>query len=62
MTKREKVAFAQGVEEGFVKAAELSGNPDAVLRQFRPVNPTFGKGAPFRDPDRLVGRKKERVQ
>jgi hypothetical protein len=48
MTKREKVVFAQGVEEGFVKAAELSGNPDAVLRQFRPVSPTFSKKAPCR--------------
>ena len=41
MTKKEKAAFAQGVEEGFVRAAELSGNPDAVLRQFRPVSPTY---------------------
>jgi hypothetical protein len=46
MTKKEKVAFAQGVEEGFVKAAELSSNPDAVLRQFRPVSPTFSKKPP----------------
>jgi hypothetical protein len=46
MTKKEKVAFAQGVEEGFVRAAELSSNPDAVLRQFRPVSPTFHKGSP----------------
>jgi hypothetical protein len=50
MTKKEKVAFAQGVEEGFVRAAELSEDPDAVLRQFRSVSPTFHKP------------KKERVQ
>ena len=43
MTKKEKVAFAQGVEEGFVKAAELSSNRAAVLCQFRPVSPTFSK-------------------
>jgi len=34
-------AFAQGVEEGFVRAAELSGDPETILRQFRPVSPTF---------------------
>ncbi len=43
MTKKEKVAFAQGVEEGFVRAAELSENPEAILLQFRPVSPTFSK-------------------
>lgn len=32
-----KEAFRQGLEEGFVRAAELSGNPEAILRQFRPV-------------------------
>jgi hypothetical protein len=41
MTQQEKIAFAQGVEEGFVRAAELSGDPEAVLRQFRPISPTF---------------------
>ena len=41
MTNKEKVAFAHGVEEGFVRAAELSGDPDVVLRQFRPVSPEF---------------------
>ena len=30
-------AFREGVEEGFVRAAELSGEPEAILRQFRPV-------------------------
>lgn len=33
--------FAQGVEEGFVRAAELTDNPDAILRKFRPVKPQF---------------------
>jgi hypothetical protein len=32
-------AFDQGVEEGFVRAAELSSDPENILRQFRPVNP-----------------------
>jgi hypothetical protein len=41
MTKLEKQAFREGVEEGFVRAAELSGDPEAVLRQFRPISPTF---------------------
>jgi hypothetical protein len=41
MTKREKIAFAQGVEEGFVRAAELSAEPEKVLRQFRAISPTF---------------------
>jgi hypothetical protein len=41
MTQQEKIAFAQGVEEGFVRAAELSGDPEAVLRQFRPISATF---------------------
>ena len=41
MTKKEKIAFRQGVEEGFVRAAELSGDPDKILRQFRPVSPVF---------------------
>jgi hypothetical protein len=41
MTKKERVAFAQGVEEGFVRAAELSSEPEKVLRQFRRVSPTF---------------------
>lgn len=43
MTKKEKIAFAQGVEEGFVRAAELSSNPAEILRQFRPVSPEFPK-------------------
>jgi hypothetical protein len=41
MTKQEKTAFAQGVEEGFVRAAELSAEPEKILRQFRPISPTF---------------------
>jgi hypothetical protein len=36
-----KEAFAQGVEEGFVRAAELSGDPEKILLQFRPVRPVF---------------------
>lgn len=43
MTKKEKVAFAQGVEEGFVRAAELSSEPQKLLSQFRPVKPTFSE-------------------
>jgi hypothetical protein len=46
MTKKEKIAFAQGVEEGFVRAAELSENPEKVLRQFRPVSHKFSKNVP----------------
>ena len=30
-------AFREGVEEGFVRAAELSGDPEGILRQFRTV-------------------------
>jgi hypothetical protein len=41
MTKEEKIAFAQGVEEGFVRAAELSAEPQKIIRQFRPISPTF---------------------
>lgn len=41
MTKKEKQAFREGVEEGFVRAAELSGDPDKILRQFRLVSPVF---------------------
>lgn len=41
MTKLEKIAFAQGVEEGFVRAAELSAEPEKILRQFRTISPTF---------------------
>jgi hypothetical protein len=41
MTKKEKIAFVQGVEEGFVRAAELSSDPEKILRQFRPIGPTF---------------------
>lgn len=41
MTKKEREAFAQGVEEGFVRAAELSSEPQKILSQFRPVEPTF---------------------
>lgn len=41
MTTKEKIAFKQGVEEGFVRAAELSGDPDKILRQFRTVSPVF---------------------
>jgi hypothetical protein len=29
MTRDERAAFAQGVKEGFVRAAELSGDPSA---------------------------------
>jgi len=42
ITKKEKIAFAQGVEEGFVRAAELSSETENILRRFRPVKPTFG--------------------
>ena len=31
-------AFREGVEEGFVRAAELSGDPETILRQFRPIS------------------------
>jgi|GEM_PF-6875734 hypothetical protein len=41
MTQKEKIAFAQGVEEGFVHAAELSAEPEKILRQFRPISSTF---------------------
>jgi hypothetical protein len=41
MTQKEKIAFAQGVEEGFVRAAELSAEPEKILRQFRPISATF---------------------
>lgn len=41
MTRDERPAFAQGVEEGFVRAAELSGDPEVILRQFRGVEPRF---------------------
>ena len=41
MTKKERVAFQQGVEEGFVRAAELTSKPEKLLRQFRSVSPTF---------------------
>jgi hypothetical protein len=46
MTRDEKTAFAQGVEEGFVRAAELSGDPEAILRQFRNVEPKFTRSLP----------------
>jgi hypothetical protein len=39
MTKKEKIAFAQGVEEGFVRAAELSCDPDAVSSSSAKLNP-----------------------
>jgi hypothetical protein len=41
MTKLEKQAFREGVEEGFVRAAELSAEPEKILCQFRPISPTF---------------------
>jgi len=41
MTQKEKIAFAQGVEEGFVRAAELSAEPEKILRQFRAISPLF---------------------
>jgi hypothetical protein len=41
MTQKEKTAFAQGVEEGYVMAAERSSDPENILRQFRPISPTF---------------------
>jgi hypothetical protein len=41
VTTKEKIAFKQGVEEGFVRAAELSSEPDKILLQFRPVSPAF---------------------
>jgi hypothetical protein len=41
VTTKEKIAFKQGVEEGFVRAAELSSEPEKILRQFRPVSPAF---------------------
>jgi hypothetical protein len=34
-------AFVQGVEEGVVRAAELSDGPEAILRQFCRVEPRF---------------------
>ncbi len=57
MTKKEKVAFAQGVEEGFTMAAELTSDPDKVLRQFRPVSPTF-KSKVTRKPRPAAGQYK----
>ena len=45
MTKKEKITFAQGVEEGFVRAAELSSEPQRILRRFRRVKPIFEKRA-----------------
>ena len=55
MTKNERVAFAQGVEEGFTKAAELTSDPDKLLRQFRPVSPTF-KSKVTRKPRPAAGK------
>jgi hypothetical protein len=43
VTTKEKIAFEQGVEEGYVRAAELSGDPETILGRFRPVNPVFRK-------------------
>jgi len=45
MTKKEREAFRQGVEEGYVRAAELSSEPEKILRQFRPVNPILKTNA-----------------
>ena len=45
MTTKEKIAFRQGVEEGYVKAAGRSGDPETILRMFRPVSPVFRKNA-----------------
>jgi hypothetical protein len=33
--------FEEGVEEGFVRSAELSSNPDAIFRQFRRIRTEF---------------------
>lgn len=46
-------AFDQGVEEGFVRAAELSGDPEKILRQFRTVSPNFKT--------KVTGRARQRI-
>jgi hypothetical protein len=45
VTTKEKIAFRQGVEEGFVRAAELSSTPEKILQQFRPVSPVFKRSS-----------------
>jgi hypothetical protein len=53
VTTKEKIAFRQGVEEGYVKAAELSEDPKKILRQFRPVSPAFKTN--------VTGRARQRI-
>jgi hypothetical protein len=54
MTQKEKIAYARGVEEGYVKAAERSCDLENILRQFRPISPTFQTKVTGRPPGQIT--------